>query len=274
MNVPPRGWDALAAHIAAHPVEGSPAQMRAAFQRLSCGGPTGEAASLGGVPCRRHGSGTDRPILWLHGGGLVFGSSKSHAAGADRLARLTGRPVILPDYRLAPEHPWPAPLVDALSVLKAVGPADVVGDSAGGMLALLMAQRRPGMIGALALISPNTDRRGVSRTRQANSGSDLMNDDLTDLRLAKMSFGEDPAAQDDASPLHGDLSRLPPVWITACTAEVLLDDSLLLIRALGVARRPVHAQVHDGLCHMWTLWPDTLDATGRTYDSLATFLGP
>ncbi|QBX33958.1 alpha/beta hydrolase [Paracoccus liaowanqingii] len=268
----PQGWDALVAHIGAHPVEGAPADMRAAFEALSCGGPSGHPMTLGGIECRRHGPDRGHPILWLHGGGLVFGSPASHAAGASHLSRLTGRPVILPAYRLAPEHPWPAPLEDAAAVLRALGRADVVGDSAGGMLALNLAQGDSAAVTALGLISPNTDRTGASLTRRAQSDLDLMNDDATDLRLARMAFGEDPAARDGASPLQGDLSHLPPVWITAATSEVLLDDTLLLVRALGLAGRPVEAHVEPGLCHMWTLWPNALDQTRRTYASLAEFL--
>lgn len=272
MTPAPQGWDALVAHIRAHPVAGSPARMRTAFEALSCGGPCGHPLTLGGIDCQRHGPEGGHPILWLHGGGLVFGSAASHAAGAARLAQLTGRPVLLPDYRLAPEHLWPAAFEDTMAVLRALGRADVVGDSAGGMLALHLAQTDPAAVTALGLISPNTDRTGASRTRRTNSDSDLMNDDATDLHLARMAFGDDTAAHGAASPLQGDLSHLPPVWITACTTEVLLDDTLLLVRALGLAGKQVEAHVRPGLCHMWTLWPDALDQTRQTYASLADFL--
>lgn len=259
------------AHIAAHPVGGSPDEMRAAFEALACsdGGTPGTDIAPGGVPSRRFGPDAGRPIVWLHGGGLVFGSSASHAAGAAHLADLTGRPVIVPDYRLAPEHPWPAPRTDALNVLDAVGPADLMGDSAGGLLALSCVLRRRS-VGRIALISPNTDRTGQSLTRGPNGATDPMNDDATDARLAGLSFGNPPPA--DASPLVADLSALPPVWITASTTEVLLDDSLLLIRALGLARVPVTARIEADLPHMWTLWPAALPETARTYAALAAFL--
>ncbi|MEI4470760.1 alpha/beta hydrolase fold domain-containing protein [Frigidibacter sp. MR17.24] len=271
MTRAPQGWAALAAHIRAHPVEGSPARRRAAFLALSCGGPAGRDEAIGGVRCVRHGPEGGVPVLWLHGGGLVFGSPESHAAGAARLAALTGRPVILPDYRLAPDHPWPAPLDDTLAVIDALAPGiDLAGDSAGGLLALCAALARPGRIGRLALISPNTDRSGQSLTRAANSPRDLMNDDATDAALARLAFGGAPPAT--ARPLEADLSALPPVWITASTDEVLADDALLLIRALGLARVPVTAEIRAIPSHMWTLWPEATPEAQATYASLARAL--
>lgn len=273
MSEPPREWEALKRHIAAHAVEGTPEERRVAFLALSCGQEAGETVVIGGVPCRRFGDQNAAPILWLHGGGLVFGSSVSHAAGAECLAHLTDRSVIVPDYRLAPEHSWPAALDDVMAVCDALdGAVAVVGDSAGGLLALNLALDRPGRISKLALISPNTDRRGASTTRVRNSSTDLMNDDATDAELARMAFGEDPGQVAAASPLFADLTGLPPVWITASTDEVLLDDALLLIRALGLAGVPVAAEIRKGLCHLWTLWPEALDDSRQTYRSLARFL--
>ncbi|MEI4487822.1 alpha/beta hydrolase fold domain-containing protein [Frigidibacter sp. MR17.14] len=270
----PQGWEALARHIRAHPVEGTPAERRRAFDALAGPGPAGRSGVIGAVPCRSHGPEDTRPILWLHGGGLVFGSPDSHAAGAARLAALTGRQVILPDYRLAPEHPWPAAREDTLAVLDALGPRpDVMGDSAGGLLALDAALARPGRIARLALISPNTDRSGRSTTRGPNSARDLMNDDATDAGLARLAFGRDPAQVPAASPLLADLSTLPPVWITAATDEVLLDDTLLLIRALGRAGVAVTAEIRAGLCHLWTLWPEATPEAAQSYGALTRFLG-
>ncbi|WP_102108309.1 alpha/beta hydrolase fold domain-containing protein [Oceaniglobus roseus] len=268
----PRGWSALQRHIADHPVEGSPEEMRAAFASLAPKGPDGRAETIGGVRCTVFGNDGPAPLLWAHGGGLVFGSPATHAALADRLAGVLNRPVILPDYRLAPEHPWPASLEDMLAVLDALpGTTDLGGDSAGGQLALLSALRRPGKAGRLILISPNTDRSGQSTTRQRNSARDAMNDDAQDLALARLSFGESVADHPDGSPLNADLSALPPVWITACTDEVLLDDTLLLIPALGRAGVPVQADIRQGLCHLWPLWPDALPDGAATFDALAAF---
>ena len=167
--------------------------------------------------------------------------------------------MLLPEYRLAPEHRWPAPLDDVLAVIDALDePVRLIGDSAGGMLALLAALKRPIQVSRLGLISPNTDRTSLSETRIANSSVDLMNDDDDDRKLAAMSFGDALAQHADASPLLADLSALPPVWLTAATNEVLLDDSLLLLRKLGVSGVPTEAHILCELCHLWMLWPEVL----------------
>lgn len=269
------GWSALKAHIAAHPVNGNPAEMRAAFAALAPDGPEGQRVTLGGVACQSFGTGTKQPVVWLHGGGLVLGSPATHAAVAADFAKRAGRRVVVPDYRLAPEHLWPAPLDDVLAVLDALPDrVDLIGDSAGGHLAVCAALRRPEHVGRLGLISPNTDRTGQSRTRQVNTPHDAMNDDAQDLRLARMSFGAGIADHPDASPLTADLRVLPPIWITAATAEVLLDDTLLFAAAAARAGVPVELHVEKGLCHLWMLWPDTLRQGAATLASLATFFAP
>ncbi|MGR3434391.1 MAG: alpha/beta hydrolase fold domain-containing protein [Shimia sp.] len=264
--MPPEGWAALEAHIAAHPVEGDPVAMRAAFARLAPPGPTGEASEIGGVPVRSFGAGA--PVVWIHGGGLVFGAPATHAAMCARIASVSGTRVIVPAYRRAPDHPWPAPLEDALAVVDALGECAVGGDSAGGLVALHVARSR--QVTRLALISPNTDRTGASRTRAVHSERDLMNDDGQDARLGRMAFGRED--HPDASPLHADLTGLPPTWITAGTGEVLLDDTLLLVRALGRAGVAVEAHIADVACHLWPLWPDATPEARTTLACLARFL--
>ena len=216
---------------------------------------------------------TTEPIVWLHGGGLVFGSAKTHSAVATTLAEQTGRSVLVLDYRLAPEHLWPAPLEDTISVLDAMsGPVDLVGDSCGGFLALHAALARPDMVARLALISPNTDHTGLSTTRVSNSDHDIMNEDQNDASLARQSFGDALADHPDASPLTQDLTKLPPVWITAATNEVLLDDTLLLIRRLGLAGVACDAHIYQGLCHLWMLWPDALPEGRQVMSQLSQWI--
>ena len=265
---------ALEDHIRATPVEGSPADMRAAFLRLAHPGGVPdlpEVVTVGGCPGRWFGTG-DRPILWLHGGGYVFGGSDSHAAPARRLADLTGRPVFAPDYPLAPERPWPAQIDSVAGVLTALSDCDVVGDSAGGHLAINLARRMPHAIGRLAVLSPNTDRSGLSTTRARNSASDLMNDDAQDRRLSDMALGHFRDDDPEASPLLADLSHLPPLFVTATTTEVLLDDSLLLATRAARSGVPVTQQVRPNLFHMWHLWPDALPEARATLRAVANHL--
>ena len=253
------GWAEWEAHVKANPVEGSPQEMRAAFAGLAPPPVEGKETTIGEVPCMLYGSSDQEPIVWLHGGGLVFGSPETHSALAAALASQTDRSVLIPEYRLAPEHRWPAPLDDVLKVLDAIScPVVLAGDSAGGFLALHGALARPDSVAKLALISPNTDHTGVSETRVSNSDDDIMNDHALDASLARHSLGDALAEHDDASPLTNDLANLPPVWITVASNEMLLDDTLLLISKLGHAGVPCDAHIYRNLCHLWMLWPDAL----------------
>lgn len=269
----PSDWDQLERHIKAHPMEGSPAAMRAAFEQLAPAPVSGTNLTVGGVECLRIGDFDLEPrLIWLHGGGLVFGSPETHSAMIAALSKRLAAPILVPRYRLAPEHVWPAPIEDVLACIDAMtAPVGLIGDSAGGMLALNAAISRPQQVDRLALLSPNTDRTGQSETRVINSDADLMNDDSQDRALAQMSFGASLDFRSDASPLCQDLSSLPPTWITAATNEVLLDDTLLLIRALARQHRSVEAHILPGLCHLWMLWPDALPQFRALFDSLADF---
>lgn len=270
---PATGWPALKAHIEANPIEGEPPEVRRRFDALAPPGPEGEADCLGGVPGRWFGDAGAPPALWLHGGGLVFGSPRSHASMADVVARKAGRRVFVADYRLAPEAPWPAQRDDALALLDALPPGiPAIGDSAGGFVALHAALARPGRVGALALISPNTDHTDRSRTREVNGDRDAMNDPEQDRALARQAFGVNPSTHPDASLLAADLSPLPPVWLTACSHEVLLDDTLLLAGALSVAGVAATVRIEPGLCHLWPLWPAALPEARATLEALARFV--
>ncbi|ATI40604.1 hypothetical protein CBW24_00310 [Pacificitalea manganoxidans] len=252
-------------------IAGTPDQRRAGFRRLVGPQPVARPKVLGGVAGRMIGRGA-RVIVWLHGGGYVFGGSDTHGRPARRLAELTGWQVFVPDYRLSPDHPWPSMRHDALAVLEALGPSPVVGDSAGGHLALQVALERPDLVQRLALISPNTDRSGLSETRHRNSATDLMNDHDTDAALAAMAFGDRPADDPALSPVLADLAALPPLYLTASTAECLLDDTLLLARAAGLAGVELKLDLVRDLFHLWVLWPDILPEAEQSLSDIATWL--
>ena len=242
------------ARIEATPLGETPEAMRAGFARRLGAQPDAAAVSLGGVEGLAVGSGPT--LLWLHGGGYVFGAPETHLNLAHALAA-QGLRVVLPRYRLAPEHPWPAMLHDALAAIDALdGPVALGGDSAGGHLALNAALARPGRASALVAFSPNTDRTGLSETR--GSTRDAMNDDEGDRALADMAMGhladDDPAG----SPLLADLSGLPPLHLSAASDEVLLDDALLLARRAAIAGVAVELRVARGLFHMFQCWPQAI----------------
>ena len=259
------------AHIKANPVTGSPREMRAAFAKLSVAQQPENNTVLGGVGCGVFGDGP--PVIWLHGGGYVFGTSHTHAAVAARFAEISQRQVIVPDYRRAPEHTWPAALDDALAVCADIGGnAPIIGDSAGGHLALNVTLSNAVRPAAIILLSPNTDRTGLSTTRKANSDSDLMNDDATDRALADLVFPDTPDDDPRVSPLLADLAGLPPVYLTASRAEVLFGDACLLHSKLRKQHVPVQFDIVDDLFHMWMLWPDATVQARRTLKQMAGFL--
>ena len=278
--------------IEAHPLGEGPDAMREGFRRLVLGDdPTGLATLAGythgdceagrmiappGVPPGRPGA------IWFHGGGYVFGAPETHLRAAARLAAGIGREVLLPRYPLAPEHRWPAPLDAALALAAQFPGAALVGDSAGGHLALVaaLARARAGTPPpALALCSPNTDRSGRNRTRAAMSPLDPMVDDADDRRLGAMVFGDgfDPA-DPEISPLLADLSLLPPTHVEVGDPEVLRDDAVLLHEAAGRQGGRTRLVVTPGLLHMaqlWTPWWDEATASiDRAAAALASVLGP
>ena len=244
----------LRARIAAIPVEGTTEARRRAFRRLLGHQPEAERLTLGGRDALAVGEGPT--VLFWHGGGYVFGEPETHLMAAHALAA-RGLRVVLPSYRLAPEHVWPAQLEDALAALDAA-PGDVAlaGISAGGHLALNAALARPGRAAALYLMSPNTDRTGRSATRGRDG--DAMNDGATDAELGAMALGHLPDDHPEKSPLGAALGGLPPLRLDAAGAEILLDDALLLARAAALAEVDVALRVRPGLMHMFHLWPDAL----------------
>lgn len=261
----------LEVHIKATPVTGTVAEMRRAFQTLAAAQMRGAPAVFGAVACATFGHGA--PVLWLHGGGYVFGSSRSHADVASALAQVAGCQVVVPNCALAPEHPWPASLEDARRVWHALGEGTpVVGDSAGGHLAMNLALAEDVAPEALVLISPNTDRTGLSRTRAANSPFDLTNDDAQDAHLARIAFGAVHPARPDVSPIYADLRGLPRTYLTASDSEVLFGDAALLRTALKVAGVPVTYEVVPELFHLWPLWPHATPEAAATLRAIAGFL--
>ena len=259
--------DAILARIAAHPIEGTPEEMRAAFERLMGETPQGKEVEVGGGPALALGTGPT--VMFLHGGGYIFGSPRSHMRAVARLAA-NGLRVVAPSYRLAPEHVWPAQLEDALAAYDALRPDGVLGISSGGHLALRLAMERG--VGRLALLSPNTDRSGRSRTRERNTPRDATVADEDDCKLAEMALGH--LADDDPvkSPLLADLSALPPLHLSVASNEVLLDDTLLLARRAGIAGVETALHVAPGLFHMFHLWPDEIPVGGAALDRVAAFL--
>ncbi len=240
-------------------------------------------AVVGGVPGEWVESETGEPagttLLYLHGGGFVGCSPRTHRSLTAALA-LQGLRVFVPDYRLAPEHPFPAAPLDAQAVWRALrashpGRLVVAGDSAGGNLALglMLALRDAGeaLPDAAALFSPATDLTGGSASLLGNAERDAMfrGDKLENLQRAYLG-GADPA-QPLASPLLGELRGLPPLLLHVGEDEALRDDSLRVAQKARAAGVWVELQVFPGVSHVWQLlW--RLPEARRSVRAAARFL--
>ena len=244
------------------------------------------AADAGGVPAEwsiapRGDPG--RVILFLHGGGYCSGSIPSHRTLAGGIARAAGARTLALGYRLAPEHPYPAALEDALAgwrFLRAAGtPADriaVAGDSAGGGLSLALMLRLRAMGEALPaaawLISPWVDLEMTGATLATKAAADpLIHEaylrELADAYLA----GHDPR-DPLVSPLRADLAGLPPTLIQVGSSETLLDDAVRLAGRLGAADVAVRLEVWPWMIHAFPLWSARLADGRRALDLAGEFL--
>ena len=214
-------------------------------------------------------------LLYLHGGGYGGGSSRSHAELAARVGRAAGSGVFAPDYRLAPEHPFPAALDDAVRAYTWLlglhggdaGAIALAGDSAGGGLALAASVRARDsglpLPRALALISPWVDLTCTSPSWDSRFEGDPVLDHS--LREAAGSYlaGHDPH-DPLASPLFADLTGMPPTLITVGTHEILYDDAVSLAQALEGAGVEARLEIGHELIHVWQIFPITPEAVTAT----------
>ncbi len=239
-------------------------------------------------------NGADVPVLWarapklregpallyFHGGGYVFGSPQSYSAMLAQLSDRTGLPACLPDYRLAPEHPFPTAVEDALTSYQAImdHPGGVVigGDSAGGGLALallaeIIARDLPKPKGTFAF-SPLTDMTFSSDSFANNARSDVVLPAQSADVMAEMYLrGADPR-DPRASPLFADFTNAPPVWLAVGDTEILLDDSRNSAAALRKQGVEVTLTEARNLPHVWPLFHGYLPEARQTLDELSGWI--
>jgi monoterpene epsilon-lactone hydrolase len=229
------------------------------------------------------GADADRVLLFLHGGGYELGSLRSDGELAARVGRASGMRVLFPEYRLAPEHPFPAAIDDVLAAwrwlltdqdLDARSIA-VAGDSAGGGLAvaLLVATRDAGeaLPAAAALMSPTVDltSSGASMTERVDQDP-ISTPAMLSQFATEYLAGADPKTP-LASPLFASLSGLPPLLVQVGTADLLLSDSERLARAAAEAGVDVTLEVGEGLTHVYQLMLGTPEAAAAT-EQIGEFL--
>ena len=242
--------------------------------------------TAGGVPAHwltAPGTDAGRVLLFLHGGGYELGSVRSDGELAARLGRASGMRVLFPEYRLAPEHRFPAAVDDVLAAWRwlragqGLGAASmaVAGDSAGGGLAvaLLVATRDAGQAlpAAAALMSPTVDLTSSGASMTERAGQDPVS---TPAMLAQFAAdylaGADPTTP-LASPLFASLAGLPPLLIQVGTADLLLSDSERLAAAAARAGVDVTLEIGQGLPHVYQLLLGTPEAAQAT-EQIGKFL--
>lgn len=230
----------------------------------------------------------DRVILYVHGGGYVLGSANSHMNMVGHIARAAGCRALNVDYRLAPEHPFPAAVEDAVAAYRwllaqGIAPEHIAvsGDSAGGglTLATLLALKRQGLpLPAAAVpLSPWTDLTMSGDSIESRAAVDLIvgNDALG--TLSAFYLGEASPKDPLASPLFGDLAGLPPLYIQVGDEEVLLDDARRFAEKARAAGVEVRLDVFPEMQHVFQMSvgvvPEATEAVQRIGEWLRPRLG-
>jgi acetyl esterase/lipase len=275
-----RGWNRTT------PVARMRADWDAAFEACTVA-VSRDAVMAGGVPgewIAPAGAADGKAILYFHGGGFRLGSVASHRDLIARIADASGCRVLAIDYRLAPEHRFPAPIEDALAAYQwmrgqGLAPEDIAfaGDSAGGnlVLAAMLCLRERGLElpAAAAMLSPWTDMTASGASYVSRAEADPIHQRAMILALARSYLGEDvDPRQPLASPLFGDLAGLPPLLIQVGDRETVLDDSVRLAERARAAGIAVELQVWDGMIHVFQMFSAELAEARQAIGSLAGFL--
>jgi acetyl esterase/lipase len=239
--------------------------------------------SAGGVPADRieaAGVATSRVVLYLHGGGYSLGSARAYRGLGKRIAYAAQARVVIPDYRLAPEHVFPAAVEDAVASYRWLlatgvepGQIAVAGDSAGGglALALLVSLRDASapLPACAVLLSPFADLecRGESYTTLAELDPIVSRE--MGLSMGRAYVGDREPSDPLASPVNAALAGLPPLLIQVGSREVVLDD------ARAIARQAGHSATLDvwpGMVHVWHLFASALAEGQRAIEEIGSFI--
>jgi acetyl esterase/lipase len=275
----------------AFPADGDVDEQRRALRELLSAQPlpadvTVTTAELGGVPTAEitvDGLEPRNVGLYFHAGVYVMGEASLTADLASQVGRRTQAKVISVDYRLAPEHPYPAAVEDALASYEAllesgVAPSDIAfaGESAGGGLAVatLVNARDHGLPLPVAafLMSPYADLTLAGRTMETKGEVDpLLSREALEPRVADYTAGED-AALGLISPIFADLTGLPPLIIQAGTHEVLLDDAFRLAQRAVTAEVEVTLAITPGVPHVFQAYYPILDEAAAALDRAGELL--
>lgn len=265
------------------------ANMAAAVANLPLPeGASFEPVDAGGVPSEwvvTPEARDDRVLIHYHGGAYTMGSLATHRGLAVNLSRATRSRVLLVDYRLAPEHPHPAAVEDAVAAYRfvlasGIAPERVAlsGDSAGGGLAAAtlveLGDLGEALPAAGVCISPWLDLTCSGESYVERAEQDVMvTRELLEMSTAAYCKGSDPKAP-TASPLFADLSKLPPLLVQVGTAEVLLDDSLSFAAHAEAAGVDVTLEVAEDMVHVWHAFANVAPEGREAIERIAEFLEP
>ena len=288
-----RGIDVVRAHLAKLPPSDSLtiAERRAQYERAEKVFPTPpdvkvERVSAPAAPAEwlRPPSATPgRVVLYLHGGGYVIGSPRSHRHLAAAIAGAAGASALLLDYRLAPEHPFPAAVEDATAAYRwlldqAIAPEHIViaGDSAGGGLtvATLLALReaRVPLPAGGVCISPWVDLTCSGASYATKAAADPIVRRAGVEEMARAYLGATPPRTPLASPLFADLRGLPPLLIHVGSDEVLLDDAVQLAERAKAAGVDATLEIYDRMIHVWHWFLPMLDEAQTAVEAIGRFV--
>jgi len=282
---------AIRAIIASRPRASEVPQMRKDYDArgLAYGLPadvTVEKVSANGVPSEwtsTPGADASKVILFLHGGGYVIGSLDSHRHLVAEAGRAAGTRTLAIDYRMAPEHPFPAAVEDTVAAYRfllnsgiAAKNIAIAGDSAGGGLVVggILAIRDAGLPlpGCAWCISPWVDMEALGASFQDRAATDPTVQAPTIKFMADTYIAGGDKRHPHAAPIYGDLRGLPPIMIQVGAAETLLDDSIQLARAAGIADVPVDLQIWPEMIHVWHSYHPVLDAGKRAIAAGGAFV--
>jgi acetyl esterase/lipase len=285
--------DALTEMLRNAPLDigGDAIEERANFEKMLSAQPLADdvsaiAGELGGVPVlniETVDANHDAVMLWFHGGWYVIGSPRTSAGLSSDLARRVGAKIISVDYRLAPEHPYPAALQDATAAYRGlldsgVDPRSIaiVGESAGGGLAVALlaslAENGLAQPAAAFLLSPWTDLTLSGETMTSMVGIDpVFTREKVSVRAADYVGSTDPT-DPSISPIFADLHGLPPILIQAGSHEILLDDSIRLARRAAIDDVDITLDVTPGVPHGFQAFAAILDEGDAALTRAAAFL--
>jgi monoterpene epsilon-lactone hydrolase len=271
--------DSLVTLLRSRPVPATPdlADSRQRFEKMAGflgGAPDAkcERVDAGGVPAEwvaAPGCDGQRAVLFLHGGGYAIGSINTHRRLAYDISAASGARVLLIDYRLAPEHPFPAAVEDAAKAWRwllqqgfAANKLAIGGDSAGGGLAIAtlvnLRDQKLGLPACAVAISPWVDLEGLGNSITARAAQDPMVGKDGLLWMAGMYLNGKDARTPLAAPLHADLEGLPPILVQVGSAEILLDDATRIAEKLHAAGVEVRLALWPNMLHVFPLFAPIL----------------